>query len=239
MIFVPTLPQSGTWFVLRLLEKCGYRLEFTGDIVENKKVVMGENIALSCHIFPFYYQAPSFKEAIPHYAGIPLRDYVVRNNHMSLTGIELLSRLNKTIIPIRDPLACLLTREARAPQLRHFYIVDGFVEVVKRFESNPNVFFFPVDLYTEYKDRLKLLYEATFHCGIQNNNYVNELNEYAINWKKENSAENRFRESYEQGNLDKIKEMLGNKWAEVEYLKIWGGTIMPFLRDLGYGELLW
>ena len=242
MIFVPTLPQSGTWFILRLLEKCGFRLEFTGDIVKERKI-MGDHdtIALSTHIFPFYYQASPFKEVFPHYGGHPTTDYVVRKLHMGMAGIELLTRLHKTIIPIRDPLACILTREARAPNLRHFYIVDGFLEVIKRYENHPNVIFFPVDLYKELGDRKKLTEKVLIHCNINSGNYRKDIDDYVVEWKKENSAENPFREPYEQGDIDKIKGMMGASWAEVRYLKIHGGTIQPFLKRLGYDtkELLW
>ena len=243
MIFVPTLPQSGTWFILRLLEKCGFRLEFTGDIVLNKKI-MGDHdtIALSTHIFPFYYQASPFKEVFPHYGGHPTTDYVVRKLHMGMAGIELLTRLHKTIIPIRDPLACLLTREARAPQLRHFYIVDGFLEVIKRYENHPNVIFFPVDLYTDINLRHVLIENMLEHCEIgMKASLHGVVVDTSKEWKKENSAENPYRESYEQGDIGTIKDMLKEKWAEVRYLKIHGGTIQPFLKRLGYdiGSLLW
>lgn len=241
MIFVPTLPQSGTWFVLKLLEKCGYKIEFTGEIVRDKKIITeSNNIVLSTHIFPFYYQGSPFKEALPSYGGNPVQDYVVRKFHMSMGGIDLLTRMHKTIIPIRDPLACLLTREARAPQLRHFYIIDGFIEVAKRFADNPNVFFFSVDSHLSIKHREKLLIESLSHCGIDTEINRDTINQTAMEWKRENiTPNNRFREPYENGDIDKIKEMLGSKWAEVEHLKNHNGTIMPFLRSLGYGELLW
>jgi hypothetical protein len=242
MIFVPTLPQSGTWFVLKLLEKCGFKLEFTGDIVNNKKIIEDkEKVALSTHIFPFYYQASPFKEVFPHYGEHPTTDYVVRKLHMGMAGIELLTRLHKTIIPMRDPLACLLTREARAPQLRHFYIIDGFLEVIKRYENHPNVFFFPVDRDNNFIDRMKAVTECMQHLDIDFNNNVEAVTKYAAEWKKENTAENRYREPYENKDIGKIKDMLDEKVAEVEYLKIHGGTIKPFLQRLGYdtGSLIW
>ncbi len=243
MIFVPTLPQSGTWFVLRLLEKCGYQIKFAGDIIMNDRILDMEKFstALSTHIFPFYYQGSPFKEALPSYGGNPVQDYIVRKYHMCMGSIQLLASMYKTIIPIRDPLACLLTREARAPQLRHFYIVDGFLEVIKRFADNPNVYFLPVDLYSDADNRRGLIRRILIDCGIgvwgKNKEAIDKT---AIEWKRENiTPNNRFREPYEKGDISKIKEMLGSKWAEVEHLKNHNGTIMPFLRNLGYGELLW
>jgi hypothetical protein len=197
-------------------------------------------VALSTHIFPFYYQALAFKETFPSYGGHPSTDYVVRKLHMGMAGIELLTRLYKTIIPIRDPLACILTREARAPQLRHFYIVDGFLEVIKRYQDHPNVIFFPIDLGLKTLEmKMKLAADVMIHCNILSNNNEIEIADYIEKWEKQNSAANKFREPYEAGDIEKLELMMGDHWAEVEYLKIHGGTIMPFLTKLGYGKLLW
>lgn len=241
MIFVPTLPQSGTWFALKLLEKCGFKIEFTDGIIKDKNRVLEHTpIAFSTHIFPFYYQGSEFKEALPSFGSKAIKDYIVREHHMCLGSIEVLASMHKTIIPIRDPLSCLLTRENRAPQLRHFYITDGFIEVINRFENHPNVFFFPVDLHNNYVDRQALVYDLLKHCNIVTNKRVAEnVDDYVLKWEKQNTTENRFREPYENNDINKIKEMLGSKWAEVEHLKHFGGTIWPFLSKLGYTEKLW
>ena len=78
-----------------------------------------------------------------------------------------------------------------------------------------------------------------FDKRIKNKNLpkISKINK--VDWKKVNSAENRFREPYENGDIEKIKDMLKEKWAEVEYLKIHGGTIWPFLNRLGYTDKLW
>lgn len=249
MIFVPTLPQSGTWFVLELFKSCGFKVEFTGQILlKQKRIKDLENMVLSTHIFSFYYQGSPFKEALPSYGGNPVQDYIVRKYHMCLGAIEVLASLYKTVIPIRDPLACLLTREVRAPQLRHFYIVDGFIEVAKRFMDHPNVKFLPVDLYNSdnpteglIEDRQQVLADVLNHCDIRLD--PNVIFKIAREWKRYNiTPNNRFREPYENGDINKIKEMLGSKWAEVEHLKNHGGTILPLLSKLGYTkvkQLLW
>lgn len=108
MIFCPTLPQSGTWFVLKFLEKCGLKIEFTGGIVQDKNRVLEDTpTVLSTHIFPFYYQGSPFKEALPTFGDKAIKDYIVREHHMCMGAIEVLVSMHKTIIPIRDPLAYL------------------------------------------------------------------------------------------------------------------------------------
>ena len=255
-IFVPTIPQSGTWFILKFLEKCGLKLEHVGEILrrtDNRTLdLKGVPTVLSTHIFPFYYQGNPYKEAWPTYGGDPIQDYVVRKYCISLGAIELLASIYKTVIPIRDPLACLLTREVRAGQLRHFYIIDGFIEVAERFMNHPNVKFFPIDLYGSDSEpktleeeviKKKSLISLLEHCEIDVESNKTIINDTAKCWKRENETpNNRYKAPYEAGDIEKIKKMLGSKWAEVEYLKNHASRILPLLTSLGYTTikpLLW
>lgn len=243
IIFCPTIPQSGTWFVLRMIEKCGYKIEHVGEILmrgeKNIPRVMNRDTPtiLTAHIFPFYYQGTPFKETLPSFGGNPVNDYIVRRYHISINAIELLASLYRTVIPIRDPLNCLLTREARAPNLRHFYITDSFSEVAKRFMNHPNVEFLPVDLHmkSSVADRKKCLLSILSHLGIAVEKHEYVINDTAYEWKRENSiSTNIYRESYEKGDIEKIKLLLGTKWAEVVHLKNHASTILPFMNSIGY-----
>ena len=242
-IFCPTLPQSGTWTTLRFLERCGYKIRFTGAMLtgtEDKVLDQSTPTVFRTHIFPFYYQGNDFKETLPSYGDKAKKDYVVREHHLSMGGIEVLAGLYKTIIPIRDPLACLLTRENRAPQLRHYYITDGFMEVINRFKDHPNVFFFPVDLYSDVLSRDRLVAKTMKHCEIlTDRNTLDAREDMVKNWGRENCTTNRFREPYEQGDIKKIEEMLGSKMGELEHLRHFAGHIKPFLRSLGYQHFIW
>ena len=246
IIFCPSVPQSGTWFTLRLFEKFGYRIEHTGEIMdrkENRTIDLSLPIILGTHIFPFYYNPDPYKECWPSFGGDPIQEYIVRKNKMSIGCIKLLASMYKTVIPIRDPLASLLTREARAPNLRNFYIVDAYVEVARELADHPNVKFLPVDLDLTFDERRKLLEEVVIHCGIDIQQYDEQIGDVATHWKKENiTPNNRFHEPYENGDINTIKEWLGQKWAEVVHLKNMGGILVPFLSKLGYNErktLLW
>lgn len=245
-IFCPTMPQSGTWFVLRLFERFGYKIEHTGEIqsrIEDRILNQDVPIILHTHVFPFYYNPEPYKESWPSFGGDPIQEYIVRKNKLSMGGIKLLCSMFKTVIPIRDPLACLLTREARAPNLRHFYIVDGFVEIIRELADHPNVVFFPVDLDLTFDERKKLLVDVVSHCGIDPVSVDTILGDVATHWKKENvTPNNRFHEPYAAGDIGKIREWLGPKWAEVAHLKNMGGILTPFLSNLGYNEkktLIW
>jgi hypothetical protein len=196
-------------------------------------------IILNTHIHTQYFQPHDYKYAWPSFGRDPIMARIVRKNQMGLWGIKLLANMHTTVIPVRDPLAMLLTRETRAPNLRHFHLVDAWVDVVRELGDHPNVFFFPVDLdYTEdtkFDERKKLLMSVCSHCEIDPVAVDAILGDFATHWKRVNpSPGNRFREPYEAGDIDKLQEMLGEKWAEVVHLKNMGSYLAPFLGELGY-----
>ena len=244
IVFCPTVPQSGTWFVLRFFEKLGCKIEHASEIIKRDSPLnLDSSRILHAHIFPFYYNPSPYKEAWPSFGEDPIQEYIVRKNKLSIGGIKLLCNMYKTIIPIRDPLASLLTREARAPNLRHFYIVDAYVEVARTLSRCLNVMFLPVDLNLRYKERRNLLRKVVQHCGFNPDEHSEAINVVAKYWEKENvTPNNRFHKPYAEGDFDTIREWLGQKWAEVVHLKNFGAILVPFLSSLGYNEkktLLW
>ena len=51
-----------------------------------------------------------------------------------------------------------------------------------------------------------------------------------------------FHGPYNRGDIDSIREWLGDKWQEVVYLKNMGGILVPWLSKLGYNKyrtLIW
>ena len=155
----------------------------------------------------------------------------------SSTIEEILNLCNffKVIIPIRDPLAAILTREARHPQLPHFFIVDGFVALATEFVQHPNVMFLPIDLHTEEEKRIELLNKVAAHVGVDCEANKNVIEVYAQNWEPANTTpNNRFKKLYEKGDADKLRILLGSKWGAVSYLQNMASIILPFLANLGY-----
>lgn len=246
LIFCPSPPQSGTWFTLRFFERLGFKIEHTGLVTrERKRLDMGVDTILHVHIFPFYYQSCAYKESWPSFGGDPVEAHVVRKDKLSIYAIQLLASMYPTVIPIRDPLASLLTRENRAPNLRHFYIVDAYVEVARRLAGLPNVFILPVDVPISYEERRDLLERMVAHCGIDvGESRINqEIKETAEKWAKENVTPNNiFEEMYRSGDIEGIKARLAEKWAEVKHLKNMSGFLSNFLGEHGYNRskpLIW
>jgi hypothetical protein len=226
IIFVPTIQHTGTWFLLNFLQN------FTPNLIENLGCMKKEGrISKPVIIHPHF----------------PIRgelgkEEIETSKTMSVGEIYILSKIFKTIIPIRDPMAAILTREARHPELRHFYIVDAFLQVATRFVGNPNVKFFPIDLYKTFEERRKLLISIVNHCQINPDLHGDLIDTFARKWKVKNKTpSNRFKKLYIGKDLSRLEFLLGPKWAEIEYLKRQGGVIAPFLFNLGYsgGDLLW
>ncbi len=226
-IFVPSVQHTGTWFTINFLK----------------------------NFIPISYELTNttlFPEAAILHVHLPIKNYMDFNSYSFNTEFEkkwlsnlttkrslpvpillLFCDMFKTVIPVRDPLAAILTREARYPQFRHFFIVDGFVALATEFAKHPNVVFLPIDLYTNEMDRKNALIKVVNHCDIKINESI--IDAVAKEWPIENNTpNNRFKQLYNDGNIDEIRRLLGSKWAEVEYLKNMAAKILPFMDKLGY-----
>ena len=141
----------------------------------------------------------------------------------------------KTVIPVRNPVAAILSREARHPQLRHFYIVDGFLALATELSKHPNVMFLPIDMTDDVAVRRKLLLDILVHCEIDPAPHGAYLDEIATNWEPKNATPgNKFVEPYRNKDMDQLKLMLGPKYTEIEYFINMASVILPFLYSVGY-----
>jgi hypothetical protein len=215
IIFVPSIQHTGTWFIINFLNN------FFPNVYETKSVILEnviviKNSILTCHF--------------------PINEDIQENKKsLSIGGIKTISGIFKSVIPVRDPFASILTRECRHPKLRHFYIVDGFIDLAKHFNNHPNVKFFPIDLYKDEENRRNLLIDTMVHCGVNTVPHHDLINDIAKTWKPENETpKNRYKHLYEHKDIGQIRFLLGPKWAEIEYLKNNASIILPFLSELGY-----
>lgn len=222
-IFVTSVQHTGTWFVLRFLENFIPNIHHTFKMIREPTVVK-EDAIVHCHF--------------------PVANISGWGTGMELGGILTFLSIFKTVIPVRDPFAALLTRESRHPEERHFDIIKGFIKMVElRVMEYPNVKFLPIDLYKTVEERLALLNEIVDHCEIDVTEHQDLLLKIATEWKKEGyTPQNRFVEMYKEGDMEQIMFLLGPKQAEVEYLKNQHEIIFTqFLEKLGYKrkDLLW
>lgn len=221
-VFVTSIQHTGTWFVLNFLKRFMPNIVHTFQVIDNYQIIEKGSI-IHCH-----------------FSGINTADF---NKGLSLGGIVALASLFKTVVPVRDPLAAILTRESRHPEQRHFYIPEGFVHLSQTLQHHPNVKFLPIDLKMTQEQRYVLLKEVLEHVGIDPIPAHDILMEISTEWNKENPTPgNRFVSLYEARDMDQITFLLGPKQAEVEYLKNSHVLIFTqFLEKLGYKreDLLW
>ena len=221
-IFTTSIQHTGTWFIIRFLQN------FIPNFIEANLINGVPRKIEEDHLIH------------AHFSGINNCDFT---KSLELGAIWFLSSLFPTVIPIRDPLAAILSRESRHPEQRHFYIVEGFIKMQQTLFSHPNVMFVPIDLPQTPDERFKVLSDVLVHCKIEPEPHKDLLMKCATEWGVENAnPQNRFKKMYAEKDMAQIEFLLGPKTAEVEYLKNNSPTIfVNFLQHLGYKrkDLLW
>ena len=246
-VFVPSVQHTGTWFTIDFLRKFFPRNRELTFALEAAEKPEAENIDYAPKYADAAGQATILHLHLPISTGInedstngtPFHRKWYANlkscRSLPVSTLLLFCNLMKTVVPLRDPLAAILTRETRHPQFRHFCIVDGFVALATEFARHPNVVFLPIDRAQDTSERLAILINVAAHVGIDPDDYRETLIELAERWPVANDTPgNRFKEAYTAGDMQALQTMLGPKWAEVEYMKNMMSIILPFLASQGY-----
>lgn len=154
IVFVPSVQHTGTWFTINFLKNFFEQSKEVTFLLENGVKNGSEDVN-----YIHKYQYPLDKRTIAH-IHLPIVRYMNFDvnypessfqkrwygnlgtlRSLPVQTILLMCNFFKTVIPIRDPMAAILTRETRHPQFRHFYIVDNFVSLATEFVQHPNVMF--------------------------------------------------------------------------------------------------
>jgi hypothetical protein len=146
-----------------------------------------------------------------------------------------------TVMPVRDPLRAIITRQIRHPDKTHNYIVNGFIymaQVWERMEEMGPVVFLPVDLNitAPLYDKVTALSRILTMLDLPIEPYVEE---YARKWEApayNTTPDVALKNWCKAGEKEKVKEALPTEWA---YLQAHESKIRPFLEHLGYKELMW
>lgn len=207
--FVLSVQHTGTWFAISLI-----RLWKSAHF-EELKLAVPERMKRGVK--------PDFFSHLHHHCDsriCELNDTVLQNH--------------KTVLPVRDPLLSLITRQSRHPTWRHRYIVDGFCWMAER-EDAENAHFYPVDLGDDADSRFRRTLAVAEHWGMPP---VAEMGEFAKRWEKQNATgSNWMKVAYRNRRLSEICDQgLRN---EIEYLQSCEGVIRPFLERQGYKDLIW
>jgi len=146
-IFVPTISNTGTWFLLKFLS-CHTKVE---GIVECKHIVSGERDIYPNHLVTVHISR--LEEA--EHKTVPIDDAIEVSKH------------NVCIIPVRDPMMAAITRMERHP-------LSDPLSLVRTFSKLPefNAIFYPVDLDIGLAERICGLCDLLNRSGLSEELYV-------------------------------------------------------------------
>lgn len=213
-MLLATVQHTGTWFLIHILEQ-----------ITGKKISLFKDVLYNREPFDLLHTHITTTDA-----GLHDKDIL---KHVRPWLLDALVMLYPTVIPIRDPLASLITRENRHPELNHEYIVHSFEYVAQLDKSN--VFLFPIDLHEGYIERRKLLNELAKFLNVPADTQT--IKTIALNWKVKNSAvdESGLKKQYRKGYYKSIRRKLNSCCKLLESKP----EIAEFLHHLGYGKFIW
>ena len=213
-MLLATVQHTGTWFLIYILEQ-----------ITGKKVSLFKEVLYNRKKFELLHTHITTTDA-----GVHDKDIL---KHIRPWLMDALVNLYPTVIPIRDPLASLITRENRHPELNHEYIVHSFQYVAQLDKSN--VFLFPIDLKESYAERLELLNGLAEFMKVPANTQT--IKTIALNWNVKNSAGDAsgLKKQYRKGYYKSIRRKLNSSCKLLESKP----EIAAFLHHLGYGKFIW
>jgi hypothetical protein len=147
------------------------------------------------------------------------------------------------VIPIRDPLLSLITRQARHPEVESNYMircVAEIPEIVRKY----NTYTVPIDLPRSTEEREQDLRGMFDFIEMQP---PEDLADVAATWKPHNStetlkpeAENKRRDMLGRAYKERDREMLHRMlYVSLWTLELAQPQLQPFYEKLGYRNLLW
>jgi hypothetical protein len=213
-VLVPTIQHTGTWFLLHILESTSM------DIVPYNPDWTEKNTAIYAH-YP-----------------LSTGNGILPQEEVKFISLDALKWVNNKfnncplVVPTRDPLAAVITRQQRHPDMPHKYIIDGFLSFAHAFHEF-NVLWFPIDLFDRIRDRLKLLTALESHIK----RTIKHKHTVATEWTQQNTqGRYALKEAYYKGDIAAIKKAIPCEW---EYLVKSQELLQPFFEKLGYTNLAW
>jgi len=236
IIFVPTCPSSGTWFVLDMLKAhdktntvllAGHWVDPSIKKLDDEGLLKDGDIAvLQIH----------FAEGA---AATPLME--------NIFGIS-----DHIVTPIRNPLRSLLTayiKEGVRIAITHpnntscvrydsIHIIRGYFQLIESIKKH-NIFIFPVDLYVGKSklERYFLLRDLFDFVQLPYNHYMKNL---ANTWRKSNTFADREKSIgllFDTKNVEGIKQIIPKGYDLLIQSK---DILKPFFESQGYSkEDLW
>jgi hypothetical protein len=218
LIFIISAQHTGTWTLIRHVERSP-DIDEVGMLTKTKPNVI-EGYRAADKLFCFHDHLSTAYRAThmvtPYAVDVPI------------------------VVPIRDPLRAVLTRQTRRSDLEHAYIIQAFCAMAE-FINKYNVMLFPVDLPVDVEVRLRQLGKLYKFLGIKAPGALKqhaaewELHNvsYKKDWKEDKQA---FDYLYKARDYEKIKRYVPTSAWVLEQVQ---PKLQPFMERIGYEDLMW
>lgn len=211
VVFMPTVPSSGTTFLKHFFQGPDTQVRRLSMVLEGRVNLHGAKKHTIVHTHFMYHI----------------------DNMEDIWGFDY-----PTVIPMRDPLASLLTFSAYDPisQKKSFRIenrMDEFFYALQLQERCP-VIYVPVDIERTEQERYENLKNASY--GIVDET---KMGIWAKEWPVHNSKPNKGPKTwYAERDLPRIKShlMVDGRWQQLKQNE---NKVRPYLERLGYTDLMW
>ena len=215
-VLVASCYHTGTWFSLDFLTG----LDGLDGVTEFSEIVSGQAKANPRMVVHFHLVGSAINSKGGRVVGYSFED-----------ACYLMERV-RTLVPLRDPLKALITREARHPAEDHHFIVDAFMYMQR---LPPTCVLFPVDIPESYDDRLAALLRVANVLGLDG---LEHITNYAMDWPNPNSRGNHALKILYEKHQD-LESVSSFFFPEYKYLLEHAEQIIPFLISAGYKDLPW
>jgi hypothetical protein len=219
LVLLPTVQHTGTWFMKNMFEH-----------LYDEPVTLYENT--------FYGSSQQHLEKgilLPHIG----MDGESMYQHSNGTKVKFMPEYifnaliekHKTVIPVRDPMLSLITRENRHSDLTHSHIIRGF-SMLAKISQHPNVMFFPIDTSRRSSVRLSQLDSLEQFLGIEARS-MSAKKIFVQLWEPKNEAVDSHGLKVDYLTTGSYKRVVNRMPKETELL-FSNKEIKPFLINLGY-----
>jgi hypothetical protein len=144
----------------------------------------------------------------------------------------------RTIVPLRDPLLSVMTRNHRHPEIVRNDLIDVWessARVLSPIERDLPIYYAAVDLADSEAARRDLLSGVCRHAELACEPHARQ---WAARWPLDINSTGHYpmKDAYRQRDVKFLKRALGREWFKLKEIE---QTVRPWLEAKGYKDLMW
>ena len=232
IVYVFTIRHTGTWFVIKFLTD---HPEVSGFLQVHKLGNMDSLRGAEVHHGP---GGPEMGVVVGKF--VPgevnvIHDHLFKNERL---GHQIALAVScPTVIPLRDPLACLITASTGATVPSEDLVWDWklLVDIMKTLSGSSPIMFLPLDLLTDEASRCAHLEKVLSHVGVK---CYGHARKWGSDWPTNinTTGDSVLKQKYRLGDSDYVKQQIPKCWS---LLRSHESDLRPFLEERGYKNLMW